>query len=178
MAEDNVANQKLVVHTLTKRGHTIAVVGNGVDTLAALEQPPFDLVLMDVQILEIDGIEATTIIRAREHATNRHIPIIATTAHAMKGDKERCLTAGMDAYLFKPMKAEELYRTIDLVLGGESTLVVPTGFLPINVDAAMCTVDNDKTLLVERASMLAQEHPRRLDGLQQAITTDDVALLA
>ena len=178
LAEDNVVNQKLVIRMLTKRGHTVTIASNGVDALAVLEQQPFDLVLMDVQMPEINGIEATTIIRVREHTTNRHTPIIAMTAHAMKGDQERCLAAGMDGYLSKPMKAEELYRTIDRVLHGELTLISPTASPPIDMDAAMCIVENDKTLLVELASMLAQEYPRRLDDLRQALITGNITLLA
>jgi signal transduction histidine kinase/DNA-binding response OmpR family regulator len=178
LAEDNLANQKLVVRMLTKCGHMVAIAGNGKDALAMLEQQPFDLVLMDVQMPELDGIQATTMIRAREHTTNRHTPIIAITAHAMKGDKERCLAAGMDGYLSKPMKAEELYRTIDRILYGELTANAPAGRSPVDVAAAMYTVENDKTLLLELAGMLAQDYPRRLNDLQFALTAGDVTLLA
>ena len=116
LAEDNPINQQLVARMLANRGHTVEVVSTGAEALAALEQQPFDVVLMDVQMPEMDGFEATAAIRDRERATNRHMPIIAMTAHAMRGDQEKCLNAGMDAYLSKPMTATALYTTIDHLL--------------------------------------------------------------
>jgi CheY-like chemotaxis protein len=95
------------------QGHLVVIAGNGRETLAALAQQPFDLVLMDVQMPEMDGLEATAAMRARERVNGGHIPIIGMTAHAMKGDAERCLNAGMDVYISKPMKADELYAAID-----------------------------------------------------------------
>jgi CheY-like chemotaxis protein len=88
---------------LEKQGHHVAVAGNGREALERLSEQSFDLILMDVQIPEVDGLEATAAIRAHEQATGRHIPIIALTAHAMKGDQEKCLAAGMDGYLAKPI---------------------------------------------------------------------------
>ncbi|HEX9867598.1 MAG TPA: response regulator, partial [Candidatus Tectomicrobia bacterium] len=113
LAEDNVVNQLLAVRMLEKRGHQVEVVGTGKAALAALAQHTFDLVLMDVQMPEIDGFEATAAIRAREHEGGGHLPIIAMTAHVMKGDQERCLAAGMDDYVAKPVKAADLYAAID-----------------------------------------------------------------
>jgi CheY-like chemotaxis protein len=108
VAEDNAVNQRLVVRLLEKRGHRIEIAGNGREALAALEKTSFDLVLMDVQMPEMDGLEATTAIRERERSRGCHQPIIALTAHAMKGDREKCLVAGMDGYLTKPIRPEEL----------------------------------------------------------------------
>jgi CheY-like chemotaxis protein len=110
VAEDNAVNQRLVVRLLEKRGHRIEVAINGREALAALRKASFDLVLMDVQMPEMDGFEATAAIRAREKSgrAQSHQPIIALTAHAMKGDREKCLAAGMDGYLTKPIRAEEL----------------------------------------------------------------------
>jgi CheY-like chemotaxis protein len=108
VAEDNAVNQKLVARLLEKRGHCIKLVGNGMEALNALEQDSYDLVLMDVQMPELDGFEATGELRKREKLTDLHTPIIALTAHAMKGDRERCLEAGMDGYLTKPIRAQEL----------------------------------------------------------------------
>ena len=108
VAEDNAVNQKLVARLLEKRGHSVKVVANGREALDSLEQESYDLVLMDVQMPEMDGFEATGELRKREKQTGLHTPIIALTAHAMKGDRERCLEAGMDGYLSKPIRAQEL----------------------------------------------------------------------
>jgi CheY-like chemotaxis protein/anti-sigma regulatory factor (Ser/Thr protein kinase) len=112
LAEDNCVNQRIAVHLLEKQGHQVRVAGNGKEALAALEQEPFDVVLMDVQMPEMDGFEATAAIRAKETATGGHLPIIALTAHAMNGDRERCLAAGMDGYASKPIQIDDLLRAI------------------------------------------------------------------
>src|SRR5215468_10679105 len=103
VAEDNEFNQELAVNLLQKMGHTAVLADNGEAALAAWEREPFDLILMDVQMPDLDGFAVTQAIRTKETATNAHVPIIALTAHAMKGDRERCLTAGMDAYVSKPI---------------------------------------------------------------------------
>ena len=108
LAEDNAVNQKLAVRLLEKRGHTVTVAGNGKEVLAALQADTFDLVLMDVQMPEMDGFEATAAIRELEKVSGNHLAVIAMTAHAMVGDRERCLAAGMDDYLTKPIRPEEL----------------------------------------------------------------------
>ena len=108
LVEDNAVNQVLALRLLEKRGHTVAVAGNGKEALTALEKQSFDLVLMDVQMPEMDGFEATIAIREKEKTSGNHVPIIAMTAHAMVGDKERCLEAGMDDYISKPIRPEEL----------------------------------------------------------------------
>jgi CheY-like chemotaxis protein len=112
VAEDNVVNQTLAARLIEKRGHTATIVGSGQAALAALERDSFDVVLMDVQMPEMDGFEATAEIRKMEKATGQHVPIIAMTAHTMKGDRERCLTAGMDSYVSKPIRPDELFREI------------------------------------------------------------------
>ena len=112
LAEDSPVNQIFAVTLLQKHGHSVQVVENGKEALAALEAG-FDVILMDVQMPEMDGFEATETIRDHESRTGEHIPIIALTAHAMKGDRERCLDVGMDGYVSKPIRAEELLRTID-----------------------------------------------------------------
>jgi signal transduction histidine kinase/DNA-binding response OmpR family regulator len=108
LAEDNAVNQRLAVRLLEKRGHRVVVAGNGREALEALEKESFDLVLMDVQMPEMDGLAATVAIREKENGTDTHLPVVALTAHAMKGDRERCLTAGMDGYLSKPIRPPEL----------------------------------------------------------------------
>jgi len=115
LVEDNAVNQMLAVRLLEKRGYTVSVAGDGRKALAALANEHFDVVLMDVQMPEMDGFEATAAIRQRERTTGGHIPIIAMTAHALKGDEERCLLAGMDAYVSKPIRTTELYATIESV---------------------------------------------------------------
>ncbi len=112
LAEDNLINQKVAVGMLAAAGHEIIVVNNGREAVAALEQRPFDAVLMDVGMPDMDGILATAKIREREKGTGRHTPIIGLTAHAMKGDQQRCLAAGMDDYVSKPIRPAELLRAI------------------------------------------------------------------
>ncbi len=112
LTEDNPVNQLVALRLLEKRGHRVVVANNGREALAALENETFDLVLMDVQMPEMDGFETTNAIREKEKATKAHLPIIAMTAHAMKGDRERCLQAGMDAYISKPINGQELSRLL------------------------------------------------------------------
>ncbi len=112
LAEDNAVSQRLTVRLLEKRGHTTVVAATGKEALAALEREPFDLVLIDVQMPEMDGFEATAAIREREKTTGHHIPIVAMTAHAMTGDEKRCLQAGMDGYVAKPIQIPQLLQAI------------------------------------------------------------------
>lgn len=113
LAEDNAVNQLLAVKLLEKRGYKITVVNNGLEALAAVANRQFDLLLMDVQMPEMDGLEAAAAIRQAEAGTGRHLPIVAMTAHAMKGDEERCLAAGMDGYVPKPVVPSRLFETIE-----------------------------------------------------------------
>jgi len=113
LVEDNLVNQQVGQVLLKKRGHQVTLANNGVEAVNLVEKQLFDVVLMDVQMPEMDGLEATARIRQREQGTGRHIPIIALTANAMKGDREKCLAAGMDGYLSKPLKSEELWLALD-----------------------------------------------------------------
>jgi signal transduction histidine kinase/ActR/RegA family two-component response regulator len=113
LAEDNPVNQLLVVRLLESRGHQLVVVGDGRAALAACEHHAFDLILMDVQMPGMDGLEATRLLRQREKPGARNVPIVAMTAHAMQGDREKCLEAGMDAYISKPIRPEALFDVID-----------------------------------------------------------------
>jgi PAS domain S-box-containing protein len=108
LAEDNLVNQKVVTRLLEKRGHRVMVAGNGREALDALGRENFDLVLMDVQMPEMDGFETTAVIREKEKSSGVHQPVVALTANAMKGDRAQCLSAGMDAYLTKPIRSDEL----------------------------------------------------------------------
>jgi signal transduction histidine kinase/CheY-like chemotaxis protein/PAS domain-containing protein len=116
VVEDNPVNQVLARRLLAKRGHRVTTAANGREALVAVEAQRFDLILMDVQMPEMDGLEATGAIRDRERTSGLHVPIVAMTAHAMKGDEDECLRAGMDAYITKPIRPDELFRTIDRFL--------------------------------------------------------------
>jgi two-component system, sensor histidine kinase and response regulator len=114
-AEDNLINQKLPVRLLEKQGHTVVVANNGREATEAAAKQIFDLVLMDVQMPEMNGLEATTLIRQREHGTGAHLPIIALTAGATKSDQEEFLHSGMDAYVAKPIHTKQLYTVLDSI---------------------------------------------------------------
>ena len=122
LAEDGLVNQKLAVALLKKRGHQVTVAHNGHEAVQCAQAEPFDVILMDVEMPEMDGFQATSAIRQREKALGLHTPIIAMTAHAMKGDRERCLAAGMDAYVAKPIRPGELFAAIESL-----ALLRPTG---------------------------------------------------
>jgi len=122
LAEDNPVNQQLAARLLQKRSHIVVIAGDGKQALAALGSQRFDLVLMDVQMPEMDGVEATIAIRRREKDSLEHMPIIAMTAHVMAGDRERFLAAGMDGYLSKPIRSQELFAAIDRII---STIEAP-----------------------------------------------------
>jgi GAF domain-containing protein/CheY-like chemotaxis protein/HPt (histidine-containing phosphotransfer) domain-containing protein len=177
LAEDNSINQQLVARILANRGHTVEVVSTGAEALAALEQQVFDVVLMDVQMPVMDGFEATAAIRAREQASNRHMPIIAMTARAMPGDQDRCLNAGMDAYLSKPMTAGALYSAIDQLLQGESESRMPTiesvAEPPVDLSAVLETVEGDEALLAELVRVFAHDYPKRLTEIREAIASGE-----
>jgi CheY-like chemotaxis protein len=125
VAEDNVVNQKLVRHLLERRGHIPILVATGRAAIDRLKTGEFDLVLMDLQMPEMDGLEATAAIRAQEHeARSPRVPIVALTAHAMHGDRQRCMDAGMDGYVAKPIKPVELFEVIDRVMAATSSPVL------------------------------------------------------
>ena len=113
LAEDNPVNQEVAVHLIERRGHSVIVAENGRQAIEAIERHKFDLVLMDVQMPEMGGLEATRIIREKEKGSGQHLPIIAMTAHAMQGDREQCLEAGMDGYLAKPIDPKTFLQTVE-----------------------------------------------------------------
>ena len=123
LAEDNRVNQQVASRLLSKQGHSVRIVADGRQTLAAFEEEPFDLILMDIQMPEMGGYEATAEIRKMEAALGKHTPIIALTAHAMKGTREACLEAGMDGYLSKPIKVADLLATLE---GFSASKLVPS----------------------------------------------------
>jgi two-component system sensor histidine kinase/response regulator len=125
LAEDNAVNQKIASRVLEKQGHHVTIAADGREALAALDGENFDVVLMDVQMPEMDGFETTSAIRVRERDTGKRLPIIAMTAHAMQGDRERCLAAGMDSYIAKPIRARELIELLEKFCGAAQEEGVP-----------------------------------------------------
>jgi PAS domain S-box-containing protein len=125
VAEDNPTNQKLVSVLLEQQGHHVTIVDNGRLAVERAAQEPFDLIVMDVQMPEVSGLEATAAIREAERHTGRHVPIVALTARAMAGDREQCLAAGMDAYVSKPVRAEELLSAIEAIAGSQAAVLSP-----------------------------------------------------
>jgi two-component system sensor histidine kinase/response regulator len=166
-------NQTLAVRILEKQGHTVHVVGNGQAALEALAQHPFDLVLMDVQMPVMDGLEATAAIRKQEHTSGAHMPIIAITAHAMQGDREPCLAAGMDDYVAKPMTAADLSAAIDRLLMGAADPNIPAIEPAIDLPAALSIVDGDQDLLLDLMAMFLEDYPKSVEELKEAITSGD-----
>ena len=112
LVEDNPINQKVASRVLEKAGHSVTIVGNGLEAITQVSDSKFDLVLMDVMMPEMDGITATVAIRESELGTDRHLPIVALTANAMQGDREKCLEAGMDGYVSKPIQPPVLFQEI------------------------------------------------------------------
>jgi CheY-like chemotaxis protein len=129
VAEDNAVNQVLAVRLLEKRGHTVKIAANGKQALELLQQEEFDVVLMDVQMPEMGGLEATQAIREKEKHTGAHIPIIAMTANAMKGDEEECLRRGMDAYVSKPLNLAALFEAIGRFCPGRASAAMESAEL-------------------------------------------------
>ncbi|MBI2834919.1 MAG: response regulator [Acidobacteria bacterium] len=180
VAEDNAVNQELVVHLLKRRGHTTTVVSSGRDALARLEQEKFDVVLMDVQMPEMDGFQVTAAVRERERTAGRHIPIVAMTASAMKGDRERCLEAGMDRYISKPIHAAHLLQALEgLVTGpnGEDGREDAEPDDTIDRKALVTRVDGDLELLRRMADPFIADCPRRLGVIKVAIARQDCSTL-
>ena len=172
LAEDNLLNQKIAVARLKKWGYSVEVVDNGRAAVEACNEGEYDLVLMDVQMPEMDGLEATSAIRSREAAGAGHIPIIALTAHAMKGDRERFLLAGMDGYVSKPLRPDELRAAIDLVLtsGGEA---VAGGAKPslelVDLERLEDTTAGDPEILQEIVDLFERDLPHQIERLRTAI---------
>jgi two-component system, sensor histidine kinase and response regulator len=181
LAEDNPFNQKLAVRLLQKYGHDVVLAANGREALAAVEGQPFDLVLMDVQMPEMDGLEATTRLRTREAQGRglgrggRPIPIVAMTAYAMKGDRERCLEAGMDAYVAKPIRPAELLEAIAAVTASAPPPAEPEERVADGTDvdwgAALYRVGGDRDLLRELIGLFLEQCPSWLRDLQDAVAT-------
>ncbi|HUI07790.1 MAG TPA: response regulator [Verrucomicrobiae bacterium] len=174
LAEDNPVNQRLIVKLLEKQGHQIVLTGNGKEALAALDGQRFDLVLMDVQMPEMDGLETTATIREREKSGGGHVPIIAMTAHALKGDCERCLEAGMDAYVAKPVQSRLLFEAIAKVVPARTATEDPnTDGDVFDHEAALAMIDGDRELFQELVGLFMVESADLLDQIRDAIAQRD-----
>ena len=182
VAEDNPVNQKLIVRLLEKLGLAADVAGNGAEAVEAFSLRPYSAVLMDCQMPEMDGFEATAAIRRRDRQEGTHTPIIAVTAHAMKGDRERCLAAGMDDYVTKPIKPDLLKEILEHWLPpapglGDSTSLFPPAKTTFDLQAALDRVEGDRDLLGEMATIFLEEYPRFVQQMRQAIADNDSATL-
>ncbi|MEW5981158.1 MAG: two-component regulator propeller domain-containing protein [Acidobacteriota bacterium] len=179
VAEDNPVNQRLAVKLLEKLGHAVTVANNGLEAVSLIDGREFDVVLMDVQMPELNGFEATSAIRDREQGTGRHLPIIAVTAHAMKGDRERCLAAGMDGYVAKPIAPAEL-RSVLAQYGGHDAAAAEGFVTPavredsaIDREAALARAGGDMALLRELAVLFRDVGPGLAAEIRQAIERQD-----
>ena len=169
LAEDNAVNQRLAATLLERRGHKVTIAVNGRDAIAALERDHYDVVLMDVQMPEMGGFEATAAIRDMERANGRRVPIIAMTAHAMKGDRERCLGAGMDEYLTKPLDSRQLCMTVER-LATEPDAAPPP---PPVAHTVLDRVGGDRQLLAEISRIFLDDAPSHLQRIRIAIDARD-----
>ncbi len=198
LAEDNDINQIMIVSLLKKWGHQMVVANNGLEALEALQRQSFDVVLMDVQMPEMDGLKATAVIREREKTSGHHLPIIAITAHALKGDRERCLAAGMDGYVSKPINTAELLAALESVGAGErasgragerdnkepsSSARSPAPTLSrshtptLDEVALLDYVDGDRELLRKIIDRFLAHGPKLLAKVQEAVARQDRAAL-
>jgi PAS domain S-box-containing protein len=182
LAEDNQVNQLLATRIFKKLGHLVTVVSNGREALSAVQAGQFDLVAMDVQMPEMDGLDATAAIRAWEKAEGTHVPIMAMTAHAMKGDRERCLAAGMDGYTSKPIRIGELEHAITQLVSLSKSAEPPVpeetrgdGF--IDRAALLAGVDGNRRLLRDLVRLFLADYPQRLAEIKEATRRRDAAAL-
>jgi CheY-like chemotaxis protein len=204
LAEDSVVNQKLALAQLEQHGHQVVIVNDGKEAVKTWESQPFDLILMDIQMPQMDGFAATQMIRERERRTGTHVPIVATTAHAMKGDREQCLGAGMDAYVSKPIRAKDLFATLEQLFAarraatpaagedrrpdvnkGIQEQATPTNFaaaenIPRDVldwDAALEQNDVGVAVFREMAALFLNESTKLLAEIRGAMTRGDATAL-
>ncbi len=206
LAEDSLVNQRLAIAVLSKWGHRVTVANNGKEAVARHQERSFDLIIMDVQMPEMDGLDATAAIRAREKRTGQHTPILAMTAHAMKGDRERCIEAGMDDYIAKPIRARELAEKIDALVQSKQGTGSPGGhevrrdtaadesdesqprttppdqlggpaMSDFSLDEALRSVRGDRELLRIVCEAVVEDAPRLLGEIERAIEAQDAGAL-
>jgi two-component system sensor histidine kinase/response regulator len=185
LAEDNPVNQKLAIRLLEKAGHRVTLAQTGREAVAAWEHagdPGFDVLLMDIQMPEMDGMEATAAIRSREVSSGRHVPILAMTAHAMRGDKERCLAQGMDGYVSKPIHPSALFTEIDRCLGlleGSKAMAGEPHEKGEQIDRASLLerVEGDQELLTEMIHIFQEDAPKMIRAMRDALQQGDMVVL-
>jgi PAS domain S-box-containing protein len=182
LAEDNQVNQLLATRIFEKLGYDVTVVSNGREALSAVQAGKFDLVAMDVQMPEMDGLDATTAIRAWEKTVGVHMPIMAMTAHAMKGDRQRCLAAGMDTYISKPIRIGELENAIAQLISPSKPAEAPRpegtqGDSVIDHAALLAGVDGNRRLLRELVRLFLADCPPRLAEIKEAVRRGDAEAL-
>ena len=179
VAEDNTVNQTLIMRVLQKMGHTPVLAQNGKEALALASTEKFDVALMDIQMPEMDGLVATAAIRESEQKTGEHLPIFAMTAHAMKGDRERCLEAGMDGYISKPVRFSDIEQTLASLSGAKLAKTSPRPSQPEggapswNQAEALERIGGDKDLLQDLCGIFLEESPKLLEKLRQAVRDED-----
>jgi signal transduction histidine kinase/DNA-binding response OmpR family regulator/HPt (histidine-containing phosphotransfer) domain-containing protein len=185
LAEDNAVNQEVAQQMLQKRGHTVTIASNGREALKLVAQSEFDLILMDIQMPEMDGFQATAAIREMEKKGSRRTPIVAMTAHAMKGDRERCLESGMDGYVSKPVQSKMLYETIENIRAtgtavGASLQVPASGRLErkaVNIDEILDRLGGNVGLLQSVVALFEEDSPGQMVRIQDAIKSGDAQAL-
>jgi two-component system, sensor histidine kinase and response regulator len=177
VAEDNETNQKLVAALLEQRGHEVVTVANGREAVREATTHAFDVILMDVQMPEMGGLEATEAIRRHERGTHAHTPVVALTAHAMAGDRERCLAAGMDAYVSKPLRPSELLASIDALFAPDGE--APDGSRPaLDSITLLAGFGGNSRLLGEVIDVFVQDAPRLVAQMKEAVRQGDREALA
>jgi PAS domain S-box-containing protein len=182
LAEDNAVNQTVAKRLLEREGHVVTVAGSGSEALALFERQDFDLVLMDVQMPDLDGLQTTAHIREKERERGRRVPIVAMTAHAQESDRERCLAAGMNAYITKPVRINQLLSTMDSVVQGGILMDVDRTpqqqssedqFRHLDEAVALNRVGGDFELLREVVELFLDDYPQSLEKIRAAVRASD-----
>jgi CheY-like chemotaxis protein len=179
LVEDNVVNQRVAAGLLTRRGHDVTIAQHGRDALAILDKELFDVVLMDLQMPVMSGIEATHAIRAGEAASGEHTRIVAMTAHAMDGDRERCMQAGMDGYLAKPIDPQRLFAAVEQSndAAGGAVAASPAIAPAFDERALRTRLFDDAGLMAAVISAFLEDCPARVAAISDAVTARDGAAL-
>jgi len=172
-----VVNQRVAIGLLERRGHTVVAVDNGREALDALDKDVFDVVLMDLQMPVMSGLDATALVRDRERASGGHVPIIAMTAHAMAGDRERCLASGMDGYLSKPVDPQLLFAAVEEQQATAPAAIAEPATVVFDRNGLLARVSGDRELMAEIVRLFLEDYPVRLSKIRAAIDANDANAL-